>query len=97
MRTAILILDGVVADFNFAVRTQKGDTISAQLFRAPPPAEHQFSRLAAVMEDFFRSRHAPWPVERRLLMTGLLELFGKPSSLSGQRVDTPELNIAYSI
>ena len=97
LRTSILVLDGVVADFNFAVRTQSGDVLSAQLFRAPTPAEHHFSRLAAVMEDFFRGSRAPWPVERNLLVAGLLEKFGKPASLTGQRLETPELNIAYSV
>jgi hypothetical protein len=96
LRTAILVLDGVVADFNFAVRAQNGDVLSAQLLRAPPPAEHHFSRLAAVMEDYFRDGKLPWPVERNLLIAGLLETFARPSSLSGRRVETPELNITYS-
>jgi len=96
LRTAILVLDGVVADFNFAVRAKSGDVLSAQLFRAPPPAEHHFSRLASVMEDFFRAGRPSWPIERGLLIAGLLETFAKPSSLSGQRVETPELDIAYS-
>ena len=97
LRTSILVLDGVVADFNFAVRAQNGDVLSAQLFRAPTPAEHHFSRLAAVMEDFFRGGRVPWHVERNLLIAGLLEKFSKPSSLTGQRLETPELNIAYSV
>jgi hypothetical protein len=96
LRTAILVLDGVVADFNFAVRAPNGDIVSAQLFRGPPPAEHHFSRLAAVLEDFFRSSQPPWPLERSLLVTGLLETFAEPSSLSGHRVETPDLGIAYT-
>ena len=97
LRTAILVLDGVVADFNFAVRAQNGEVLSAQLFRAPTPAEHHFSRLAAVLEDYFRGGPLPWPVQRNLLIAGLLEEFHKPSSLSSQRLETPELNIAYSV
>ena len=97
LRTAILVLDGVVADFNFAVRAQSGEVLSAQLFRAPTPAEHHFSRLAAVMEEFFRGASPPWPVQRNILIAGLLEKFHKPSSLSGLRQETPELNIAYSV
>jgi hypothetical protein len=97
LRTSILVLDGVVADFNFAVRTQDGIVISAQLFRAPPPAEHHVSRLVATMEEFFRNSQLPWPVERNLLITGLLETFQKPSSRSGRRVETPMLNIGYSV
>jgi hypothetical protein len=95
LRTAILVLDGVVADFNFAVRAQNGAVVSAQLFRAPPPAEHHFSRLAAAMEDFFHTGHVAWPVERNLLIAGLLETFAKPASRSGQQVETPWLNITY--
>ncbi|HEY2952414.1 MAG TPA: hypothetical protein VGK40_07525 [Verrucomicrobiae bacterium] len=97
LRSAILVLDGVVADFNFAVRAQNGEVVSAQVFRAPPPAEHHFSRLTAVLEDFFHSGQSPWPVERNLLIAGLLETFGKPSSLTGQRVKTPKLGIAYTL
>lgn len=97
LRTAILVLDGVVADFNFAVRGQTGDALSAQLFRAPTPGEHHFSRLAASMEDFFLGAAPAWPLERSLLIAGLLEKFSKPSSLSGQWLETPEMNIAYSV
>lgn len=95
LRSALLVLDGVIADFNFAVRARDGD-IAAQLFRAPPPAEHHFSRLAAAMEDFFRKGSSPWPIERNLLIVGLLETFRKPASRSGKRIETPGLNIGYS-
>jgi hypothetical protein len=95
LRSAILVLDGVVADFNFAVKAQDGSIVSAQLFRAPSPAEQHFSRLAAVMEGFFRSGVAPWSVERNLLVAGLLERFGQPSSRTGRAVPTSGLEIAY--
>ncbi len=95
LRSAILVLDGVVADFNFAVRAQDGSMISAQLFRAPAPAEQHFSRLAAVMENFFRTGKAPWSIERSLLIAGLLENFSQPSSRSGRVVPTPKLAVAY--
>jgi hypothetical protein len=97
LRTALLVLDGVVADFNFAVRVQPGGVVSAQLFRAPPPAEQHFSRLTAVIEAFFRSGQPPWPAERNLLIAGLLEAFSKPSSRSGQRVETPRLDVSYTV
>jgi len=97
LRSAILVLDGVVADFNFAVKAQDESIISAQLFRAPAPAEQHFSRLAAVIEDFFRTGKAPWPTGRNLLIAGLLEEFGRPSSHTGRLVPTTELQMAYSI
>lgn len=95
LRSALLVLDGVVADFNFAVRTQDENVVSAQLYRAPAPAEQHFSRLAVVMEDFFRTGKAPWPIERNLLIAGLLEGFGQPSSRTGRVVPTPGLESQF--
>jgi hypothetical protein len=73
LRSAILVFDGVVADFNFAVRSGDGTIISAQLYRPPSPARAEFDRLAAVLEDFFTSRNVPWPIERSLLAAQFME------------------------
>ena len=93
LRSALLFLDGVLADSNFAVRARDGGIISAQLFRAPPPAEQHFSKLAAAVEDFFRFGKPPWPVERNLLITGLLETFRQPASRVGRGIPTPWLDL----
>ena len=94
-RTSILVLDGVVGDFNFAVRASNGHVFSAQLFRAPPPLEQHYSLLAAAVEDFFETRKLPWPLERNLLIAGLLEAFRNPTTRSGRTVATPDLQSAY--
>ncbi|MBL9174644.1 MAG: hypothetical protein JNL10_13990 [Verrucomicrobiales bacterium] len=96
-RSAILVLDGVIADFNVAVREQGGGIRSAQLFRAPAPADQQFSLLAAAVETFFTSRKAPWPIERSLLTAGLLEVFRNPVTRTGKALATPHLDLAYRI
>jgi len=95
LRSTILVLDGVLADFNFAVRARDGTMLSAQLFRPPSPGDHQFSRLAEVMEDYFRTGTAPWPVERNLLIAGLLETWRRPKTRFAETIETPELAIAY--
>lgn len=97
MRSTILVLDGVVRDFNFAVRMGDGEVISAQLYR--PPGHREFDRLAAVVEDFFDTGRAPWPVERSLLIAGLLEVFRSQRYLPvGERLATPELaGIRYRV
>jgi hypothetical protein len=91
LRTAILILDRVVADINFAAASRDGTQFSAQLYRPPAPAEHSYSRLAAVIEDFFRSGVAPWPATRDILVAGLLETLRQPSARSGRWLATAEL------
>lgn len=95
LRTSILVLDGVVGDFNAAVRAADGRTFSTQIFRGPPPMEQHFSLLTAAMEEFFTTGKAPWPVERNLLIAGLLEAFRNPTTRSGKTLATPELNIPY--
>lgn len=68
-RSTILVLDGVVADFNFAVRSQDGVITSAQLYRPPAPNRAEFDRLSAVLEDFFTTRKAPWPLAQSLFIS----------------------------
>jgi hypothetical protein len=91
VRTALLALDGVVADFNFAVRLGDGSEVSAQLFRAPVPAQEHYSPLAAVIEDFFRTGEPPWPASRALLTAGLLGACRQAAARPGVWLGTPEL------
>ena len=95
LRTTLLVLDGVVADFNFAVRAGDGAITSAQVFRAPPPGEQHYSRLTSVIDDFFQTARPPWPIERNVLIAGALETFWKPAARSGQTFLTPELALKY--
>ena len=95
LKTTILVLDGVVNDFNFAVGARDGRTFSAQLFRAPPPVEQHYGLLMATIEDFLRGGASPWRVERNLLIAGLLETFRRPLARSGRVVETPDLGLAY--
>jgi hypothetical protein len=48
------------------------------------------------LEEFFRTSKAPWPIERNLLIAGLLENFSRPSSRSGRVEPTPKLAIPYA-
>ena len=91
--SALLVLDGVVNDFNYAVELADGGVHSAQLFRAPPPAEHHFSLLAAVVEEFLQSGRPAWPIERSLLTAGLLETMSRPGSRRPGGVATPDLTV----
>lgn len=91
LRSTLLALDGVVADYNFAVRLVDGNEISAQLFRAPVPAQEHFSLLAAVLDDFFRTGEPPWPSPRSLLTAGLLDACRQSAAQPGTWLRTPEL------
>jgi hypothetical protein len=77
LRTAVLVLNGVVGDYNVALQTGDGSILSTQIYRAPKPARHEFSRLAAVVEDYFTAGTPPWQAGRSLLTAELAEAFGK--------------------
>jgi len=83
LRSALLVLDGVVADFNIALRTHTHAILSAQLFRPPPPQREEYSRLAAVLTDFFTSGTPPWPAARGLREASVLAAMASPDALNG--------------
>jgi hypothetical protein len=91
VRSTVLVLDGVIADYCLALKTSDGSMISAQLYQPPKPAQHQFSRLARVVDDFFHGAAAPWPIEQSVLSAGLLARIKVSSTQAGQRWETPEL------
>jgi hypothetical protein len=72
---AIAVMDGALADYNVAVQTRAGGILSAQVHRPPAPAEHHYSRLAAMLEHYFRTGVPPWPVEQNILVAELLGRF----------------------
>lgn len=71
----IAMMDGAVADYNVAVQTAAGGIISAQVYRPPAPGEHHYSRLAAMLEGYFRTGIPPWPLEQSLLTAQLMKRF----------------------
>lgn len=97
LRSALLVLDGVVADYNFAVMTASREIISAQILRPPAPAQQAFSGLAAVVEDFFRTGKPPWPANRSVLEAGLLETFTGLQTHGKSETKTPDLAIRYQL
>ena len=90
VRSIVAVLDGVVADFNFAVELGDGRVVSAQIYRPPAPQRHEFSRVAEVVEKFFVSGKGPWLVRRSVLTAGLLGAFSRARE-GGGSLETNEL------
>ena len=89
-RSAIVALDGVLRDMNYAAR-QSGTMVSFQVFRPPQPAEHGYDRLAQALEGAFREGRPPWPTARCVLVAGLSDAFRRAAARAGERIETPEL------
>ena len=76
----IAVMDGAVADYNIALQTRAGGITSAQVHRPPAPGEHHYSRLAAMLEQYFLTGLPPWPAEQNELAVELLNRFAAVQS-----------------
>jgi len=55
-----------------------------------------FKALAHAIQTFFRERRAPYPVERTLLVTGILDAEMESRALNSRPIETPHLAIRYA-
>ena len=96
-RAAMLMLNGAVADFLFAARLAgEPKPVAAQFFLTPTPGVHHFSGLAQKIDEMFQTGAAPYPAERTLLVTGVLEACLKARHAGTRRMETPMLlNVQY--
>ena len=92
-RGTALILNGHVDDTSIGLRLDRDrDPIASTLFYLPaPPGARFFDPLVLRIEDFFRTGHPPYPVERTLLTGGMLDALLESRLLDGRRIETPSL------
>lgn len=99
LKSTMLLMNGLVKDFNFAARIRGQDKpLSTQMYLPMPgrvTLANFFSPLVNNVERMFLTGKASYPVERTLLTSGLV-IAACDSLYQGQiRIDTPHLNIAY--
>jgi hypothetical protein len=96
-RGAVLNLIEAASEFSFAGRVANSDRVPATWFvLPPPPGARFFDPLTWNIEQFFASGIAPYPVERTLLTSTVLDL-GLRSLHDHSRVvkNSPWLNVTY--
>ncbi len=95
LRATVLIVNGHVDDTTIAARISDsagGETIVSTLMYLPaPPGACFFDPLVLRIEDFFRTRKPPYPVERTLLTGGVLDVALESRVQNHRRIETPEL------
>jgi hypothetical protein len=99
VKCTMMLMSGLVEDFNFAARIEgHAQPFSTQMYLPMPPARTSlanfFSPLVNNVEKMFLTGRATYPVERTLLTTGLTAA-GMESLYRKQRYDTPHLHISY--
>jgi len=94
-RAATLIVPSSADRWNFACRL-KGDKKprATMLFNGPWGNRCLFKALSHAIQHLFTTRKEPYPVERTLLATGILEAAVR-SFATSQAIRTPHLEFAY--
>ncbi|QDU25240.1 hypothetical protein ETAA8_03030 [Anatilimnocola aggregata] len=82
--------------WNFACRLAGEEQQRATaLINGPWGNFNLFSALSHAIATFFKSGRSPYPVERTLIASGLLEAAMRSHQAGGKVIDTPELQFAY--
>ena len=94
-RATLLMLNGADADFTFAARVAGHGKIATQFFRGPKPNVTYSASLASKIEQMYTTRKTPYPIQRTLLTSGILEACLTSRSRDNQKIETPHLEIRY--
>jgi hypothetical protein len=96
LHATIAMADGIADQFAFAAKLKDQPDPVAAWFRLEEarPFGH-FGHLTQAIDFMIHTRRAPWPVERTLLTTGILDAVMHSMADDGRLQNTPELQIAY--
>ena len=92
LQAAAFLMTGMVEDFTIAIDLEgKSDPFSVLMNLQNGRPHHHFACLTKKIEEMFETGRAPYPVERTLLTSGILD-FALESRFQGhKRLETPEL------
>jgi hypothetical protein len=90
------IHEGDGGGFVFAGKLKDQEKPNACQFylQQPDPFAH-FAELTKAIDSMIQTGHAPYPVERTLLTTGVLDAMMTSRFKGGVRVETPHLDVKY--
>ncbi len=95
-KATMLLMNGLVGDFTFAARLRGEPEPLSTLFYLPPNPNVVYSAsLMSKAEETFLTGKTPYPIERTLLTTGLVEACVRSLGTGQARLETPHLAIRY--
>jgi hypothetical protein len=95
LKATLLMLNGALTDFNFAARVKGVGLQSTQFLLTPTPNVTYSACLMGKAEEMFTTGKAPYPVERTLIVSGILESCLTSRIQDHKRLETPHLNVRY--
>ena len=95
-KATMLLMNGLVSDFNFAARLKgRKEPLSALFYLPPTPNVTYSAGLMSKAEETFLTGKAPYPIERTLLTSGLVEAGVQSVHKDQKRLETPHLAVKY--
>jgi hypothetical protein len=95
LKATLLMLNGAVKDFTFAARVKGAGVQSTQFLLSPEPNVTYSACLVRKIEELFETGKVPYPVERTLLVSGVLESCLTSRAGGQTRLATPHLDVRY--
>ena len=97
LRATVVMADGIASQFGFAaaLKTQQQPVATWFELEDARPFGH-FAHLTRAIDSMVHTRQQPWPVERTLLTTGILDALMHSMANNGQLRKTPELDVTYT-
>lgn len=96
LKATMLLMNGLVEDFNVAARLKgKAEPLSTQFHLPPNPNVVYSAALMSKAEEMFVTGKAPYPIERTLLTSGLVQAGLKSLAAGQKRQETPHLAVRY--
>lgn len=99
LKAAAFLMTGMVEDFTVAVNVEgRAEPVSTLMNLQNGRPHHHFGCLVQNIEKMFETGKPPYPVERTLLTSGVLD-FALESRIQGyKRLETPQLaNVRYQV
>lgn len=96
LKATMLLMNGLVGDFTFAVRLKgQAEPLSTLFYLPPTPNVVYSAALMSRAEETFLKGIAPYPIERTLLTTGLVAAGMLSLGSEQKRIETPHLAVRY--
>jgi hypothetical protein len=96
VKATMLMMNGLLGDFTFAARLKGESEPLSTLFYLPPTPNVTYSAsLMSKAEETFLTGKSPYPIERTLLTTGLVEAGVRSLGTGQKRIETPHLAVRY--
>jgi hypothetical protein len=96
LKATLLMVEGAVKDYMIAVRLKGEKTpVSTQFLLTPVPNVTYSACLVNKIEEMFTTGIAPYPVERTLIVSGMLESCLTSKVQGNRKLETPHLDVRY--